>query len=212
MRSSKTALDGLFFWNPEAVRYSESSVNTYWWRYFSTIKLLSNMTFYSHVDPSTNQLRVVTQILESHNKKNKDCKNQKNLLSAVCSFGLVWTLPKNFTRLIDCCVFKKWRYFKPPFPQAVFSLFLFAQQRARKKSVTVHQKDERKWLEVSSTPNYLTQKYGVRLVDSLHVTHWRLPLRPSYSDDVLLGSRAIKICENEQFKQVWKSGIKILGH
>lgn len=168
MRSSKTALDGLFFWNPEAVGYSESSVNTYWWRYFSTIKLLSNMTFYSHVDPCTNQLRVVTQILESHNKKNKDCKNQKNLLSAVCSFGLVWTLPKNFTRLIDCCVFKKWRYFKPPFPQAVFSLFLFAQQRARKKSVTVHQKDERKWLEVSSTPNFLTQKYSVRLVDSLH--------------------------------------------
>ena len=27
------------------------------------------MTFYSHVDPCTNQLRVVTQILESHNKK-----------------------------------------------------------------------------------------------------------------------------------------------
>lgn len=47
------------------------------------------MTFYSHVDPCTNQLRVVTQILESHNKKNKDCKNQTNLLSAVCSFGLV---------------------------------------------------------------------------------------------------------------------------
>ena len=46
------------------------------------------MTFYSHVDPCTNQLRVVTQILESH-KKNKDCKNQTNLLSAVCSFGLV---------------------------------------------------------------------------------------------------------------------------
>ena len=36
------------------------------------------------------------------------------------------------------------------------------------KSVTVHQKDERKWLEVSSTPNFLTQKYSVRLVDSLH--------------------------------------------
>ena len=35
------------------------------------------MTFYSHVDPCTNQLRVVTQILESHNKKTRIAKTKQ---------------------------------------------------------------------------------------------------------------------------------------
>ena len=192
VRSSKTALDGLFFWNPEAVGYSESSVNTYWWRYFSTIKLLSNMTFYSHVDPCTNQLRVVTQILESHNKKNKDCKNQTNLLSAVCSFGLVWTLPKNFTRLIDCCVFKKWSYFKPFSSSSIQPLSFRATKSAQKVSNSTSER----WKEVAWSvfhPQFSNTKVQCSSCGFItsHSGNWRLPLRPSYPDDVLLGSRAI---------------------
>lgn len=52
------------------------------------------MTFYSHVDPCTNQLRVVTQILESHNKKNKDCKNQTNLLSCTVLYWIGLNIAK----------------------------------------------------------------------------------------------------------------------